>query len=127
MTEEKARFQRELEAFASAAAKVTRRIGISSRKIDPTIFIDELSYENVMSEAKEKVQNTKNSSQETVKITKQNPAEIVKAVLHDIGIQAGEKIHYSKFSLIEERLELPGKIRRIKYNKQTEQYTILLK
>ena len=80
-----------------------------------------------MSEAKEKLHQTKTASQETVKITKQNPAELVKAVLHDIGIQTGEKIHYSKFSLIEDRLELPGKIRRIKFNKQTEQYTILLK
>ena len=81
-----------------------------------------------MSEAKEKLKQPENSlSKETVKIIEQNPGELVKAVLHDIGIQSGEKIHFSKFSLIENQLQLPGKIRRIKYNKLTEQYTILLK
>jgi len=80
-----------------------------------------------MSEAKDKPKQPEKLFKETVKITEQNSSELVKAVLHDIGIQLGEKIHFSKFSLIENQLQLPGKIRRIKYNKLTEQYTILLK
>ena len=56
-----------------------------------------------------------------------SPTEFVSAILAEIGVQNGEKIHFSKFPLIEDLLDLPSPIRRIKYNKQTKQYTILMK
>ncbi|CAG5079677.1 Oidioi.mRNA.OKI2018_I69.PAR.g9317.t1.cds [Oikopleura dioica] len=156
MSEEKRRFQKELEAFAHAASRVSKRI-------------DELSCEKIMAEVQKKLQleqpaetlqkqersksptpflSVKNEekineeSDKKAKITSENhfssqicpeppsepsPTEFVNTILAEIGIQSGEKIHFSKFPLIEDLLDLPSPIRRIKYNKQTQQYTILMK